>query len=121
MIIKRTLYAAALGLAIALAIVLIRSHSVRFTVKNVDGKPLRAVVVHVTGRSYPIGDLEPGAIKTVELSPTGESDIDLSSAGNPRLKVDCYFEPGYGGRISAEVTAIDVVAVQVALDPAPLF
>jgi hypothetical protein len=59
-----------------------------------------------------IGDIEPGTSKSVVLSPSSESHIELAFSGHPRLKIDCYFEQGYGGILAAEITAQRVVAIR---------
>jgi len=84
---------------------------VTIEVRNVSAEPMRGVVVHVTGASYPIGDLLPGESRNVAVKPSSESRVELESQGHRRLIVDCYFEPGYNGMITAEVTPLQVVRV----------
>lgn len=81
------------------------------TVKNVSAEPLMSVVVHVTGSSQTLGNIPPGESKTVDVSPTGESHVEIEHTKG-RLVVDTYFEAGYQGRITAEITAGEVVRVQ---------
>lgn len=95
-----------------LAVLLLPGGKVEVTIVNVGTTPLRSVTVHVTGNSYPIGDIAPGAGKTVRVAAKGESHVELQHDGSPdRLVVDCYFEPGYRGKITAEVTATQVIHV----------
>lgn len=82
---------------------------VTFIVKNVSKETIRSIVVHVTGESYAIGDIEAGASKSVVLHPTSDSHVELASAGHSRLIIDCYLEYGYGGTLAAEITADRVV------------
>ena len=109
LIIAAFLAIAAMGIAVAWSL---WDPGVQVTIVNVGAKPLRSVVVHVTGNSYPVGDIEPGASKTVAVHAKGESSIELEHDGGKRLDVDCYFEKGYGGKITAEVTGEKVVSVK---------
>lgn len=84
---------------------------VEFTLTNLGANALRSVTVQVTGRSYGLGDIPPGASKTVKLNPTSESHIELRLATGRNLTIDCYIEPQYRGRINATVTSTAVVAV----------
>jgi hypothetical protein len=77
-------------------------------VRNVDSETLHAVVVHVTGSSISIGDIPAGQSRNIRLATTGESHVELELATG-RLIINCYFEDGYGGRITAEVTRSAVV------------
>lgn len=117
---KGFFYAGLLALALLIGWALL-PNQITLTIKNAGDEPLTGVVVHVTGNSYVAGDLAPGASTTLKVRSTGESHVELASANKPRLRVDCYFEPGYSGRISVEVTAQRVIAVQSALEPAALF
>ncbi|WP_332854462.1 hypothetical protein [Duganella sp. S19_KUP01_CR8] len=90
---------------------------VTFSVKNVGKETIASLVVHVTGNSYAIGDIEPGSSKTVVLSPTSESHVELTFAGSPGLKIDCYFERGYSGTLATEITVEKVVAVKDSIVP----
>ena len=86
-------------------------HGVTVEVRNVGNEQMRAVIVHVTGNSYPIGDLPAGSSRRVDVSATSESHVELEYQGHDRLIIDCYFEPGYKGTITAQVTALKVVSV----------
>lgn len=101
-------------LACALLAVLAWPNSARVTVAlvNAGNEPLRSVVVHVTGRSYPVGDIAAGGRTSVDVAPTSDSHVELTSADGPRLIVDCYFGRGYEGSVTADVTRSRVVAVQ---------
>lgn len=80
---------------------------------NAGSTDLSSVVLHVTGRSYPLGDLAPRASAHATVSPTSESHLEIEFAdadGKPkRLNAGGYFEPGYRGtiRVSIKDGAID--------------
>jgi hypothetical protein len=93
------------------------SDGVTFIVKNVGTQSIQSAVVHVTGKSYLIGDIAPGASKSVVLNPTPESHVELTFSGHPRLTIDCYFEKGYGGTLATEVTVKKVVTVKDSTAP----
>jgi len=114
-----------LTLAFALAVAagicfLLFSGGITVVVRNVGAEPLRSVIVHVTGRSYPIGDIAHGESKAVEVTVVGESHIELEHATRRRLVIDCYFENGYKGTITAEVTSEKVIAVNSSIQPGPI-
>jgi len=65
------------------------------------------VIVHVTGNQYPLGSINLNSKATALVSASGESHIEISYSdkGIPRrLVVNCYFEPGYKGRILIELS-----------------
>jgi hypothetical protein len=87
---------------------------VTVSLENGDTKRLDAVMVHVTGRGYPIGSLGPGQRESVLVRPTSESHVEVAHAArSERLVVDSYFEPGYRQHIEARITADSVLWVQV--------
>ena len=88
------------------------SRGVTFTIRNVGNTPLAGVVVRVTGNSYSIGDVLVNQTRSVVVKPSGESHIEIEQAGHQPLVVDCYFEPGYAGDVSADVTTDKVVSVK---------
>jgi hypothetical protein len=73
------------------------------------------VRVVVTGRSYAVGDLRQQESRSVRVRPTGESHIVLryADAGGAErsVEVNCYFEPGYSGRITVNIADGGVVHV----------
>jgi hypothetical protein len=73
-------------------------------VRNIGTQPMRAVIVHVTGNSYPIGDLPAGASKRVVVKPTGESHVEIEHDARNPLVVDSYIEPLAPETITVEVT-----------------
>jgi len=76
---------------------------------NKNSDTLHSVVVHVTGNSYSVGELDPDKAKSVKVYPTGESHVEIEHVGldgaKKRLYADCYFEQGYGGSIEISMTA----------------
>jgi hypothetical protein len=109
---KKSFLIAILVMIAALFVAKASASGVAFTLTNVGTTTMESITVQVTGRSYPLGDLTPGASKTIRLKPTGESRIDLVFSGSRRLAIDCYFESGYKGEIAAEVTPQKVVSVK---------
>jgi hypothetical protein len=109
---KKPLLVVAAALSLGFAAMYAIEDGVTFVAHNVGTEPMRSVVVHVTGKSYPIGDLAPGASKSVRVNPTSESHIELSQSGHARLTVGGYFEKGYQGTITADVTTESVVVVR---------
>jgi hypothetical protein len=97
--------AAALAMALTLSVAFLHfNRSVAVTVKNVGPNPLHAVIVQATGFSHTVGDIDPGQSREIAVSARGESHIELEHSDGPRLVVNCYFENGYRGRISADVS-----------------
>ena len=90
----------ALALVVTL-VVLVVVYRPRIIVKveNVGPESLHAVVVHVTGNSYLLGDILPGGQTSVEVHSSGESHVEIEFADQEgttkRLKAEAYFE-GYG-------------------------
>ncbi len=80
---------------------------VRVTVENAGTEPMCAVVLHVTGRSYRVGDIAPGGCTETIVVPTSESDLQIEftdGLGNERrVPIDCYIEPSYRGEIRARI------------------
>jgi hypothetical protein len=69
--------------------------------------PLVDLQVHVTGKSYDLGDIASGAMKECKVNPTSESHVEISyrlpDGTTPRHPFDCYFESGYLGAVDAEI------------------
>lgn len=89
-------------------------------VRNVGSEPLHSVIVHVTGNSYQIGDIDVGATKKVKVVAQGESHVEIEHGNQKRLVVDCYFESVYKGKIIVEVTSDQVVNVKQDIRTGPL-
>lgn len=101
-------------LALIATYALSRGHGpgVTLTLSNVSAVTMQSVTVRVTGRSYAIGDLVPGASKSIAVHPSADSHIELVFDRTRRLKIDGYLERGYRGKIAAAVTPERVVAVK---------
>ena len=96
---------------LASAALLYMNRPLILVVRNVDTEDLHAVVVQVTGSSIPIGDIPAGQSRKIRLAATGESHVELDLATG-HLVVDCYFERGYGGRITTEINRSAVVTTK---------
>ena len=105
------------------ASLLIRTPGVKAVVTNTGTTAMRDVSVEVTGRSYAIGDLQPGETRSVRVRPTGESNIVLRyvdpNGANQAVTVDCYFDSGYSGSITADVADGKVTRVDSAIRLTP--
>ncbi len=101
-----------IGLIIVFAAAWVIKSKVTVVIHNVGDETLQSVVVHVTGNSYPIGDIAAGATKTVKVVPKGESHIEIEQHGHERLIVGTYFEQGYSGKITIDVTQNQVINVK---------
>lgn len=78
------------------------------TIENTGTIPLKSVVLHVTGASYELGDIAPGASEKVRVRPTGEShlEIEFTDPDGQVKRLDegfGYFEPGYRGTIRVSI------------------
>ena len=75
---------------------------------------MQSVVLHVTGRSYPVGDVLPGKTIVQTVEPTSESHLEIEFADAngemQRAIVDTYFEPGYAGTLSVVIQDGEVVS-----------
>jgi hypothetical protein len=114
--------AAVVAAAAALLLFVIRHPSgLTAEITNTGVTPMRSIAVHVTGRSYPLGDLRPGESRRVRVDPAGESHLELAytdPTGAPQsLTADCYFESGYRGQITVDVTNGKVTRVNSQFEP----
>jgi hypothetical protein len=80
---------------------------IHVTIQNTGSQPLRSVVLFVTGTSYNLGDIPPGATAHATVHPTGEShlEIEFTDADGQAKRLDAggYFEPGYRGTIDISI------------------
>ncbi len=89
------------------------TNGVEFTLKNVGAEALRSVTLELTGQSYVLGDIAPGASKMVKVNPLVEAHrIDVRFPNGRMLSIDCYIEKDDGGSIKADVTSQAVVTVK---------
>jgi hypothetical protein len=111
------------GSSIAVTLVaafLYLNRGVTVTVNNVGSDPLRSVVIQATGYSHSLGHIDAGQSKRTSVSASGESHIEVEHAGGPRLVVNCYFESGYRGNISVDVSDNRIVKKECAVRPGVL-
>lgn len=112
---KRLKLSIAVVFIVLVAVILIArilENGVTVVIRNVGDEPLQSVVVHVTGNSYPVGDIEAGVTRAVKVVTTGESDIFIENSNQEKLVVGVYFESGYRGKISIDVTSNEIVDVK---------
>ena len=80
---------------------------IQVTITNTGNAPIRLVVLHVTGNSYPLDDIVSGSSRKAIVKPTGESHLEIElidKGGHPqRLNAGGYFEPGYCGSIDVSI------------------
>src|SRR5947209_4261248 len=98
---------AVLALFVALLFQQTGSSGIRITIQNTGSADLRLVVLYVTGREYPLGDIAPGASAHATVNPTSESHLEIGftdAGGQPkRLNAGGYFESGYRGTIRISI------------------
>ncbi len=95
-------------LPIAVAVILFQFRpGIQVTVRNTGSTPMRLVVLHVTGATYELADIAPGASATVRVKSTGESHLEIeftdSDGKVQRLDAGGYFESGYRGKIRVSI------------------
>ena len=80
---------------------------IRVTITNAGTTPLKSVVLHVTGSSHSLGDIEPSSSKRAVVKPTSESHLEIEFVDAEgkvhRLDAGGYFEPGYRGKIRVSI------------------
>lgn len=81
------------------------------------------VHVLVTGRSYGLGDIQPGAHGIAKVRPTDESAISIdykdADGASRSVTVDCYIEPGYTGSIAVDVADGAITQHSIKIHPSP--
>jgi hypothetical protein len=84
----------------------ILTSGVNITIKNTDSVPLENVAIWLDGKTFELGQIEPGKAKTVRLNPTQETEIYVAHGASdvpPKmLKVGEALEPGYQGNMLVE-------------------
>jgi hypothetical protein len=103
------------------AIVVYTRPGVSVCVHNLGPDPLNRLVVHVTGRSYRLGDIAAGDSRSVTVNPTSESHLEIEfvdpSGNQTLLSVDCYLEPGYKGTLDIRVNGNKLARVDDHVSP----
>ncbi len=97
-----------LAVMIGLAYFLLFYHpGIHVTVQNTGSQPMRSVVLFVTGNSYNLGDILPGANAEATVKCTGDSHLEIEfvdDAGETkRLDAGGFFQPGYRGTIRVSI------------------
>ena len=95
-------------LLIAVGVVLFQFRpGIQVTVQNTGSTPMHSVVLHVTGATYELADIPPGASATARVKSTGESHLEIeftdSDGKVQRLDAGGYFESGYRGTVFVSV------------------
>ena len=112
----RAIVATAVTLGVTLLVASAVPRKLTVTIVNEGPWRLDDAVVHVTGQSYPLGDLEAGAETTVTVAPTSESSVEIefvdSSGNKKRLDAECYLEPGYRGSIAVRIASDELHGVE---------
>ncbi len=85
------------------------NHGIAVIVRNVGSEPIRSVVVQATGFSGTLGRIDAGQSKTVIVSASGRSHLELEHADGSRLVVRCHFEHGDSGSIHVDVSAKQIL------------
>lgn len=86
---------------------------VRVTVRNSGPTQMGSVVLHITGKSYFLGDVAAGSSVHATVNPASESHLEIEftdGAGkSKRVNAGGYFEAGYRGtiRVSIKDGAVD--------------
>ena len=90
------------------------NRGVKVVIHNSDPNTLYDVSVRLTGKTYLLGDISPGEDKSIVVKPVSESHIEIEHGKSHRrkMKIDCYIEPGYKGRIKIELDADKVLKVE---------
>ena len=109
------LFLAVVGLATGFAMKF-SATMVTVAVANAGPEPLRDVMVHVTGETYSLGNLETEQSRTVAVWPHSESHVEVAFTDQMgkriRLNAGGYFEPGYQGEIAIRLERGKFAAVQ---------
>lgn len=100
-------FAIAGGGCLLVALLLYLRGGIVVTIQNKESTGLIAATVHVTGRSYRIGDIAPQQTKSVRVFPQRDSHIEIEhgSATRQRVIVDTYLNKGDRGTLKVEIVA----------------
>lgn len=77
-------------------------------ITNRQSTPITDVVLHVTGQSIQVGQIDAGQSRRVKVSPMGDSHLefefkDRAWGTSGRLTHECYFSPGFHGQIELDI------------------
>lgn len=107
---QRRLTVALVSIALALVVISVvlaywhHAVGVFVVITNRQSTPITDVVLHVTGQSIEVGQVDAGQSRRVKVSPTGDSHLEFEFNDRPygasgRLTHECYIGPGYHGQI----------------------
>lgn len=115
----KLLFALVTCIAVLIASVVWLTPGIAVTVINSGSTSLNALQVHVTGRTYNLGNLASQAQRKCTVRSNGESHIEITfqlpDGTHKRHIVDCYFERGYRGSVEIELKNGDLIreAIQI--------
>ena len=77
-------------------------------ITNRQSTPITDVVLHVTGQSIQVGQIDAGQLRRVKVCPTGDSHLefefkDSAWGASGRLTHECYFGPYFHGQIELNI------------------
>ena len=81
--------------------------------QNVGSENLTDVVIHTTGRHYPIGALRPGQAASLRVCADDDSNITVEhgpAASRRRFELDVYVDHHCTGTVRAMITADSLVS-----------
>lgn len=103
----RTLLAVTTCVAVLLTVFLWFGPGVTVKIYNAGNSQILDLQVHVTGRSYQLGDISSGAERNAKVRPKGESHVEISyrllDGTTIRHSVACYFESTYRGTLNVTI------------------
>jgi hypothetical protein len=80
---------------------------IHVSVQNTGNQPIRSVVLYVTGNSYSLGDIPPGADANATVKCTGDSHLEIEfvdgDGQTKKLDAGGFFQPGYRGAIRVSI------------------
>jgi hypothetical protein len=83
------------------------------TVENTGSKPMRSVVLFVTGNSYNLGDIPANGTAHATVKCTGDShleiEFELDQEQSTRLDAGGFFQPGDRGTIRVSIKDGEIV------------
>ena len=94
-------------LPLIIAIILTLGSLLLLDISNKGSQTLYSVFILLKEHRYPLGDIKPGETKSIVLKPNRESHIEIEhdKKHRKRIKIDCYIEKGYKGKLKIELTS----------------
>jgi len=77
-------------------------------ITNRQSTPITDVVLHLTGQSIQVGQIDAGQSLRVKVSPSSDSHVEFEytdrfDGASGRITHDCYFGPGFQGQIQLDI------------------